>query len=333
MLARSAPVSPEVWRRDQLQIDVGGQRLVARMDLEDALAAAHVGRRDEDLAIEATRAQQRRVELVEQVGGGDDHHVLARGEAVHLDQQLVERLVALAADVHAAVAAHGVELVDEDDGRGVLARDPEQPPDSGRAKPGEHLHERRGRLRVEPGARFVRHRLGQQRLSGPRRAVEEDPLGHLRPQRPKPLGVAEVLDHLAQLLLGLIGPGDVRPGDRRRGLGLDLDRLGLRHVAHEREHGHDEQAHEQDGQPVQHERLDVRLPQEVRETHPFSAHRQWRGFTQPSPGGDSANTPAPPSRTAGLPRARCRPCNRCLRAAARTRPRRRRPARRPPRTP
>src|SRR3712207_7330936 len=37
------------------------------------------------------------------------------GEAVHLDEELVEGLLALRGDVHAAPAADGVELVDEDD--------------------------------------------------------------------------------------------------------------------------------------------------------------------------------------------------------------------------
>jgi hypothetical protein len=35
------------------------------------------------------------VELVEQIGGGDHDNVAAGGESVHLDQQLVERLVVL----------------------------------------------------------------------------------------------------------------------------------------------------------------------------------------------------------------------------------------------
>ena len=48
-----------------------------------------------------------------------------RREAVHLDEQLVERLLALlvAERVAAAAAADGVELVDEDDaGRDDAAR-------------------------------------------------------------------------------------------------------------------------------------------------------------------------------------------------------------------
>ncbi len=72
-----------------------------------------------------------------------------RGEAVHLDEQLVERLVLLAGDVHAAAPADGVELVDEDDRRLVLARDREQAADPRGAEAGEHLDERRRRLREE----------------------------------------------------------------------------------------------------------------------------------------------------------------------------------------
>ena len=43
-----------------------------------ARPALEVGRRDEDLAVEAARAQQRRVELVEQVGGRDHDDLVAR---------------------------------------------------------------------------------------------------------------------------------------------------------------------------------------------------------------------------------------------------------------
>ncbi len=100
----------------------------------------------------------------------------------------------------------GVELVDEDDRRFVLARDREQPADAGRAEAGEHLDERRRRLGEELRAGLVRDRLGQQRLAGARRPVQEDALGHLRPQRLEGLGVAQELDDLLR----------ARPWPRRR---------------------------------------------------------------------------------------------------------------------
>ncbi len=54
---------------DRVQVDVVGQRLAGRVHGEDAPAAFDIRRRDVDLAVEAAGAQQRRVELLEQVGG------------------------------------------------------------------------------------------------------------------------------------------------------------------------------------------------------------------------------------------------------------------------
>ena len=181
---------------------------------------AHVRRRDEHLAVEAPRAQQRRVELVEQVRRGDHDHAPARGEAVHLDEQLVERLVLLAGDVHPAAAADRVELVDEDDRRFVLAGDREQPADARGAEAGEHLHERRRRLGEELRAGLVRDRLREQRLARPRRAVQEDPLRHLRAELFELLRVAQELDDLLQLAARVVDARDVLPADRLVEAGL-----------------------------------------------------------------------------------------------------------------
>ena len=79
--------------------------------------------------------------------------------------------------------ADGVELVDEDDRRRVLARLVEQAPDARGAEAGEHLDERRRRLREELGARLVRDGLRQQRLAGAGRAVQQDALRDLRAER------------------------------------------------------------------------------------------------------------------------------------------------------
>ena len=95
------------------------------MHLEDLLAAAHIGQRHHDLAVEAARTQQRRIEHVRTVRRGDHDHALAALEAVHLDQQLVQRLLALVvttAETGAAMATDRVDFVDEDDARRVLLR-------------------------------------------------------------------------------------------------------------------------------------------------------------------------------------------------------------------
>ena len=105
---------------DPFQVHVVGQRLVARVDLED-LEPALPGRPvDGDVPVEAAGPQQRRVEHVGPVGGGHHDDRLGRLEAVHLAEDLVERLLALvgaAAEAGAAHPADGVDLVDEEDAR------------------------------------------------------------------------------------------------------------------------------------------------------------------------------------------------------------------------
>src|SRR5437763_1018281 len=78
----------------------------------------------------------------------------------------------------------------------------------------EHLHERGSRLREERGAGLMRNGLGQQRLARAGRPVEEYPLGHLGAQLAEALGIAQVVDYLSQLVLGLVRPGDFGPSDR-----------------------------------------------------------------------------------------------------------------------
>jgi hypothetical protein len=100
------------------------------VDLEDAPPSLLVGRVDDHLAIEPPRPQQRLVEDVGPVRRGDHDHALPGVEAVHLGEDLVQRLLLLvvAAERHRAAAAPAdrIDLVDEDDRRGRLLRPLEQ---------------------------------------------------------------------------------------------------------------------------------------------------------------------------------------------------------------
>ena len=103
------------------EIESGASVTLPRVDLEDLLAALQVGPVDHDLAVEAAGAQQRGVEDLRPVGGGQEDDALLRVEAVHLGQELVERLLPLVVAAHhgadASRLSHGVQLVDEDDAR------------------------------------------------------------------------------------------------------------------------------------------------------------------------------------------------------------------------
>ena len=242
-----------------MQVDVGGHRLAAGVDLEDLVAAGEVGGVDADLAVEAAGAQQRRVEHVGPVGGGDQDHAAADVEAVHLDQQLVEGLLALvvaAAHAGAAVAADGVDLVDEDDRGGVLLGLLEQVADPAGADTDEHLDEVGAGDGVERHAGLAGDRAGEQRLAGAGRPVEQHALGDLGADGLELGGLLEELLDLAELLDRLVAAGDV--GERRLrhvlgdqlGLGLgelhDAAAAAALHVVHQPEEHQDDQHERQE---------------------------------------------------------------------------------------
>ena len=104
-------------------VDVRADPDLLDVDVQDLLAADDVRVRHHDLAVEAPGAQERRVEHVGAVGRGDQDDTLVGLEAVHLDQELVQGLLALvvaAAQTGTAMPADGVDLVDEHDAGGVL---------------------------------------------------------------------------------------------------------------------------------------------------------------------------------------------------------------------
>ncbi len=218
--ARGAP-------RDHRQIDVGSHWLALGVHRQDALAALEVRPVDDDLPVEATRTQQRGVEDVRAVRRGDQDHAALDVEAVHLDQQLVEGLLPLvvpAAETGAAVASDRVDLVYEDDRRGVGLRLLEQVADAGRTDTDEHLDEVRTGDGVEGHAGLTGDGAGKQRLTGTGRPVQQDALGDLGADGLELGRVLQELFDLVELLDRLVRSGDVG----ERGLrGVLADELGL----------------------------------------------------------------------------------------------------------
>ena len=114
------------------------------MDLENIQPALAVGPVDQDLAVEAPGAQQRRVEDFRPVGRGEEDHADARIEAVELGKELIERLLLLVVcrrRRRRCGAPERVQLVDEDDAGRGLARLIEQVAHARGADADEHLDE------------------------------------------------------------------------------------------------------------------------------------------------------------------------------------------------
>ena len=163
----------------RVEIDLIGQRLGIRVELEDRAPARLVGRLHLDLHAEPARSKQRRVEHVHPVGGGNADHAFEPGEAIELHQQRVQRVLRLLASAGAAGAAaaasDGVDLVDEHDSTCLaLASLLEQLTHALGAGADVQLDEVRAGRGEERQAGLSRQCLGQQRLAGAGRAVEQD---------------------------------------------------------------------------------------------------------------------------------------------------------------
>ncbi|CRQ89159.1 hypothetical protein PAERUG_P45_London_17_VIM_2_12_12_02414 [Pseudomonas aeruginosa] len=204
---------------DDGRIDMVAQRHLAHVHLEDLFAPADIRQADHHLAVEAARTQQRRVQNVRTVGGSDDDDAIVHLEAIHLYQQLVEGLLALVvttAQAGAAMAADGVDLVDEDDARRMLLGLVEHVADTGSAHADEHLDEVGTGNGEERHLGFAGDGLGQQGLAGAGRADHQHAARDTAAQALELARIAKELDQLADLLLGLVAAGDVSEG------GLDL---------------------------------------------------------------------------------------------------------------
>ena len=224
-LARSAPEKPGVPRAMVIGSTSAIERHLAHVHSQDLLAALHVRQVDHHLAVEAARAQQRRIEHVGTVGGGDHDHAFAAFEAIHLDQQLVQGLLALvmtAAEAGAAMAADRIDFVDEDDARRVLLGLVEHVAHAAGADADEHLDEIGTGNGEERHFRFAGDGARQQRLAGAGRADHQHAARNAAAQFLEFARIAQELDQLADFFLGFIATGDVGEGDLHFVLALQL---------------------------------------------------------------------------------------------------------------
>ena len=211
-------------RRGQpLQIDIRCQRNLPRVDLQDLDAALVVGRVDDDLPVEPSGSQQRRVEDVRPVGGGQHHHALVAGKAVHLGEDLIERLFALVVTSErpraAARAADRVDFVDEDDRRRDLSRLRKELADATGPDADDHLDELRRARAEERNLRLARRGPCEQGLARPRSPGQQHALRRAGSETAILFRVLQEVDDLVDLRLHLLDAGDI--------VERDADRLGI----------------------------------------------------------------------------------------------------------
>ncbi len=176
------------------------------MDLQDLLAPTNIWQSDHDLTVKSARAQQRRIQYVRSVGCGNHNDPIIQLKAVHFDQQLVQRLLALvvtAAQTSATMAPYRVDFVDKNDTRRLLLGLLEHVADTGRAHADKHFDKIGAGDREERHFSFTRDRLGQQRLTRSRLPYHQHATGNTTAQLLETTGIAQKLDQLLHVLLCL----------------------------------------------------------------------------------------------------------------------------------
>ena len=194
------------------KIHIVAQRNLLGMNPQDRFAAAHIGPPHHHAAIETAGAEQRRIQHVGTVRGSNQNHAFVRFEAVHLHQQLVQSLFALvvsAAEACAAMAAHGVDFIDEDDAGRILLTLLKQIAHAAGAHADKHLHEVRTGDGEERHARLARDGARQQRFAGAGRPDQQHAFRNAAAQLLELLRLAQEFDDLLQFFLRLLHARDV----------------------------------------------------------------------------------------------------------------------------
>ena len=152
------------------------------MDLENVLAALEIRKLHRNAAVETAGSCQCRIEGFRPVGRGEDDDTGVALKAIHLRQQLVQRLLALivSADItRTSLLADGVDLIDKDNARCLFLGLLEQVTHLRRAHADEHFHKLRTAHGKERHIRLAGDGLGKHGLAGSGRAYKQHALWHL----------------------------------------------------------------------------------------------------------------------------------------------------------
>src|SRR5215471_3721424 len=159
-----------------------------------------------------TWAQQRRIEYIGAVSCRDKNNAFIGFEAIHLDEQLVERLLALviaAAETGATMPADSIDFVNEDNTRRILLGLLEHVADTACAHTNEHFNEVGAGNGEERHVGFAGNRARDQCLAGARWADQQYAARNASAQALEFSGIAQELDDLLQILFSLVDTGDI----------------------------------------------------------------------------------------------------------------------------
>ena len=164
------------------QIDGLIQMYVLGMHFQDVHTALQIRLVHDDSPVKTARTKQCLIQHLRPVGGRQNEQTLGRVKTIHLGQQLVQRLFPLiiaAAKAGIPAFADGIDLVDKNNTGCHFLGFLKQVADTGCAHADEHFHKIRTGQGEEGHVCLSCHRLGQQRLTGSRRAHQQGTFGQL----------------------------------------------------------------------------------------------------------------------------------------------------------
>ena len=168
--------------RDFRQVDIDAERHRARVNLEDLQPCLGVRDADLDLAIEASRSSERRIQNFGNVRRAHDDDLPAGDEAVHKAQELRDHALLDFAWNLGTLRRHCIYFVDEENRRRAARRFLEYLAELALALAVELPHDLGAVEMDEMHAGFGGYGAGEQRLSGAWRAVQQHALGREDPQ-------------------------------------------------------------------------------------------------------------------------------------------------------
>ena len=168
-----------------------------------------------NLAVKTAGTQQCRVQNVRTVGCSNHNDAFVSAETVHLNQQLVQSLLALVmatAKTCAALTAYSINFIDKHDARCTFLCLVEQIAYTRCADTDKHFYEVRTGNTEERNSRFTGNCLRQQGFACTRRAIEQNTFRNLSSQVIILLRMLQEFNNLFQLLLGFFSTGNILKG-------------------------------------------------------------------------------------------------------------------------
>ena len=185
-------------------------------------------------AVKPSRTKQRRVERFRTVGSSQNDNALRTIKAVHLGQQLVQRLFPFVIAAHLSAVtlfADGVDFIDKDDTGSLFVGLFKQIPDFCRTHTHEHFYKFRTGNGEEGDIGFAGNSLCQKGFTSTRRAYQQRALRHGGADFLVAVGAMEKIYDFCQQFLGFLFAGNIAELDSCCGFNIDLG-VAFSHAEH-----------------------------------------------------------------------------------------------------